>query len=95
MEFLVKNGISPLFLRVKSLKREGVPLMIKNVNVQDADDDVGGGGEGLGELGADLGDGHHVGPVHDLFFRQGLHLGKQHTPPHCTVLERHVIQCDL
>ena len=56
---------------------------------------MGGGGEGLGELGADLGDGHHVGPVHDLLFRQGLHLGKQHTPPHCTVLERHVIQCDL
>ena len=50
---------------------------------------MGGGGEGLGELGADLGDGHHVGPVHDLLFRQGLHLGKQCI--HCTVLELHVI----
>ena len=69
-------------------------VLILNVDVQDADDDVGGGGEGLGELGAelgaDLGDGHHVGPVHDLLLRQGLHLGKQCNPPHCTVLELHV-----
>ncbi|XP_023345100.1 uncharacterized protein LOC111714267 [Eurytemora carolleeae] len=48
-------------------------------NIADADDDVGGGGEGLGELGVDLGDGHHVGPVHDLLFRQGLHLGNRPT----------------